>query len=224
MHNYWEVNCHCETVLISGFFGLRRCRGWEQCSGSELIFFGFGTTNYGIFFGFGFLRLIFWPQIFLNGASNCFHMCSGTCNSETKIFNRKTKDFSLSSVWFFTKIFILQQCLNPNPYPNPNFLRIRVRIQPKHSDYFGFGLFGSTTLVVKIMFCLPTRKCRVDCVRNFGKENFFIISKYSLSRYKFLFSTIRTQTTSRFAIVRQVVSSKQCFPKHCIYSMYTLTL
>jgi hypothetical protein len=32
------------------------------------------------------LRLIFSPQIFLNGASNCFHMCPGTCTSEKKNF------------------------------------------------------------------------------------------------------------------------------------------
>jgi hypothetical protein len=30
---------------------------------------------------------------------------------------------------------------NPNPNPNPYFFRIRI--QPKYSDYFGFG---STTL------------------------------------------------------------------------------
>jgi hypothetical protein len=29
--------------------------------------------------------------------------------------------FQVFDLWFFTKIFILQQCLNPNPYPNPNF-------------------------------------------------------------------------------------------------------
>jgi hypothetical protein len=40
--------------------------------------------------------------------------------------------FQVFDFWFFTKIFILQQCLNPNPnpYPNPNF-------------FFGFG-FGSS--------------------------------------------------------------------------------
>jgi hypothetical protein len=69
------------------------------------------------------------------------------------MFNRKTfskfftKNFFLFQVfdfWFFTKIFILQQCLNPNPNL---FLRIRIRIQPKHTDYFVFG-FGSTTLLI----------------------------------------------------------------------------
>jgi hypothetical protein len=56
---------------------------------------------------------------------------------KNKIFLFQVFDF-----WFFKKIFILQQCRNPNPYPNNNFFRIRI--QPKHSDYFGFG---STTLL-----------------------------------------------------------------------------
>jgi hypothetical protein len=103
----------------------------NQCCGSELIFFGFGSTNYffRIRIRIRILRLIFSPQIFLNGASNCFHMCSGTCTSEKKklaIEKHKIFLFQVFDFWFFTKMFILQQCLNPNPYPNPNFL-------------FGFG-------------------------------------------------------------------------------------
>jgi hypothetical protein len=90
------------------------------------------------------LRLIFWPKFFQNGASNCFHMCSGTCMSEEKNFPiEKNNFFSPSSVWsaIFHKIFILQQCLDSNP----NFFFIRIRIQPKLSDSFGFGstVFGS---------------------------------------------------------------------------------
>jgi hypothetical protein len=52
--------------------------------------------------------------------------------------------FEVFYLQFFTNIFILQQCLDPNlnPNPNPNFFRIRI--QPKYSDSF---VFGSTTLV-----------------------------------------------------------------------------
>jgi hypothetical protein len=54
-------------------------------------------------------------------------MCSGTCRyvREKKIFNRKTYRtiflFQVFDLRFFTQMFILQQCLDPNPYPNPNF-------------------------------------------------------------------------------------------------------
>jgi hypothetical protein len=59
--------------------------------------------------------------------------------------------FQVFDFLFFTKMFILQQCLNPNPYPNPNFFRIRI--QPKYSDYFGFG---STTLeIISIIIPFP---------------------------------------------------------------------
>jgi hypothetical protein len=70
-------------------------------------------------------------------------MCSGTCTSEKKIFNRETLDFFLSRVWFL----ILHKKFSSY---NSVWIRIRIRtffrirIQPKHSDYFGFG---STTLV-----------------------------------------------------------------------------
>jgi hypothetical protein len=129
--------------------------GAVQCCGSGLIFFGFwfGSTIFfriRIWIRIRILRLIpvFWPQIFLNGASNCFHMCSETCTSEKKNFSMEKHEIFLLQVFdflFFTQIFILQQCLNPNPYPNPNFffIWIRIQIQPKHSDYFGFG---ATTL------------------------------------------------------------------------------
>jgi hypothetical protein len=56
-------------------------------------------------------------------------MCSGTCTSEKKkisIEKHKIFLFHVFDFLFFTKIFILQPCLNPNPYPNPNF-------------FFGFG-------------------------------------------------------------------------------------
>jgi hypothetical protein len=73
------------------------------------------------------LRLIFWPYIFPNGASDCFHMCSGTCMSREQIFPIEKHNFFLFQVFdlrFFTGFFILQQWLNP--YPNPNFFRIRI--------------------------------------------------------------------------------------------------
>jgi hypothetical protein len=56
----------------------------RQFCGSELIFFVLGPTK--IFFRIRICRLIFWPQICLNGASNCFHMCSGTCTTEKHFF------------------------------------------------------------------------------------------------------------------------------------------
>jgi hypothetical protein len=49
-------------------------------------------------------------------------MCSGICTTEKKVFQLKNVGFFLFQVFdlrFFTKKFILQQCLNPNP--NPNF-------------------------------------------------------------------------------------------------------
>jgi hypothetical protein len=57
-------------------------------------------------------------------------MCSGIYTTEKNVFQLK-KVFDKR---FFAKIFILQQCLNPNP--NPNFFRIwiRIRIQSKCSD------------------------------------------------------------------------------------------
>jgi hypothetical protein len=110
-------------------------QGWEnQCCGSELIFFGFGSTNYffriRIWIRIRILRLIFLPQIFLNVASNCFHMCSETCTSE------KT-NFQVFVFWFFTKIFILQQCLNPNPnfsfgFGSSQNIRIISDSDPQH--------------------------------------------------------------------------------------------
>jgi hypothetical protein len=40
-----------------------------------------------------------------------------------KNFSIEKQDFlfQVFAFWFFIKIFILQQCLNPNPYPNPSF-------------------------------------------------------------------------------------------------------
>jgi hypothetical protein len=53
----------------------------------------------------------------LNVASNCFHMCSGTCTSRTKCSIEKHKSclFHMFDLRFFKKSFILQQCLDPNP-------------------------------------------------------------------------------------------------------------
>jgi hypothetical protein len=58
-----------------------------------------------------------------------------------KFSNWKSFSSFKCRVWsaIFHKIFILQQCQDPDP--NPNFFRIRI--QPIYSDSFGFG---STTL------------------------------------------------------------------------------
>jgi hypothetical protein len=47
-------------------------------------------------------------------------MGSGICTTEKNVLQLKNvrKVFDLR---FFTKNFILQQCLDPNPNPNPNF-------------------------------------------------------------------------------------------------------
>jgi hypothetical protein len=139
VNHYW---CRNEWLALKWFIiQIYRYRMTSnQFCGSELIFFGFGSTNF-FRIRIRILRLIFWPQIFLNVASNCFHMCSGTCTSEKKIIFL----FQVFDLRFLTQIFILQQCLDPNPYPNPNFFRIRI--QQKLLDSFGFG---STTLLQTI--------------------------------------------------------------------------
>jgi hypothetical protein len=115
----------------------------NQCCGSELIFFGFGSTKY--FFRIRILRLIFWPGIFLNGASHCFYsICVWNLYYREKSLPIENHIFFSFKwwIWDFHKIFkfILQQGLDP--YSNPNLFRIRIR--PKFTESFGFG---STTLV-----------------------------------------------------------------------------
>jgi hypothetical protein len=72
-------------------------------------------------------------------------MHSGAFTTEEKDFQQKKVQFFLSlsstgiDLHFFTKIFILQRCLDPNPCPNPNFFSdsdpaktggfFRIRIQ-----------------------------------------------------------------------------------------------
>jgi hypothetical protein len=122
----------------------------HQCCGSELFFTDSDPQFFSDSDGFGSLRLTFWPQIFLNGAYNCFHMCSGTCTSERKMLNGKTRFFSFKCLIFdFSQKF---------SFYNSVWIRVwiririwirtffRIRIQPKHLDSFGFG-FGSTTLL-----------------------------------------------------------------------------
>jgi hypothetical protein len=97
----------------------RQLLPFNHCCGSEIIFFGFGSTH---FFRIRIFILIFWPEIFSNGASHSFYMCFGICTTEKKVLQRKPLRFFLFQVFdlrFFTLIFILQQCLDPNP--NPNF-------------------------------------------------------------------------------------------------------
>jgi hypothetical protein len=107
-------------------------------SDPQNIFVGFGSTKYFFRIQIRILRLIFRPQIFLNGASNCFHMCSGTCRyvreKKFSIEKHKVFLFQVFDLRFFTQIFILQQCLVP--YPNPNFF----------SDSDPAKTFGFTTL------------------------------------------------------------------------------
>jgi hypothetical protein len=71
--------------------------------------------------------------------------------------------FLVFDLRFFTQIFILQQCLDPNPYPNPypNPTFFRIRIQPKLSDSFGFG---STTLIRRIDGCYAADSNSADAV------------------------------------------------------------
>jgi hypothetical protein len=74
----------------------------------------------------------------------CFHMCSGICTTEKKVFQLKNLGvFSLSSVWsaIFHKNFYFT-IVSGSESKSELF---RIRIQPKYSDSFGFG---STTLPV----------------------------------------------------------------------------
>jgi hypothetical protein len=71
-------------------------------------------------------------------------MCSGSFTTEKKVFPTEKLTFFLFQVFdlrFFTKFFILQQCLDPNPNPNPNFF--------SDSDPAKIFGFGSTTLVYR---------------------------------------------------------------------------
>jgi hypothetical protein len=79
-----DGNAGKRAKLFILLIGIRNRQTPHQCCGSELIFsdsdpqiifFGF---EFGFRYGFGF--------IFLNGASNCFHMRSETCTSEKKNF------------------------------------------------------------------------------------------------------------------------------------------
>jgi hypothetical protein len=98
------------------------------------------------FFRIRILRIIFWPQIFPNGASNFFHMCSGTCTSEKTQKNIFFFVFQVYDLRFFTRFFILQQCLDPNP----NFF--------SDSDPARIFGFGSTTLILTKMSWLVYSK------------------------------------------------------------------
>jgi hypothetical protein len=87
-----------------------------------------------ILFRIRILILLFWPEICYNGASHCFHMCSGICTPKRKVCQLKNVRyvFSLLGVRcaIFHKSFILKQCLDPNPNPNPNSHFFRIRNQP----------------------------------------------------------------------------------------------
>jgi hypothetical protein len=108
---------------------------------------GFGSTNYffRIRIRIRILTLIFWPQIFLNGASNCFHICSETCTSEKKKnFNRKTLDFSLSSVWFL----IFHKNFHPTTVSESESVsESELFFSDSDSDPAKTFGFGSTTLL-----------------------------------------------------------------------------
>jgi hypothetical protein len=98
----------------------------NQCCGSELIFFGFGSTKY--FFRIRILRLIFWPGIFLNGASHCFYsICVWNLYYREKSLPIENHIFSLSSGGSetFTKFL--------NLFYNRVWILIRIR------TFFVFG-------------------------------------------------------------------------------------
>jgi hypothetical protein len=69
--------------------------------------------------------LIFWPEIFFNGAFHCFHLCFGICTTEKKVSLLKNVHVRFLSfkclICDFSQIYILQKCLGQNPNPNPNF-------------------------------------------------------------------------------------------------------
>jgi hypothetical protein len=115
-----------------------------QFCGSEFNFFGFGFRSTNFFSDSDLYTYILTRNLLKWCLSLLFYVFWNLYYREKSFLIEKPTFIPLSRVWsaiFHTqkKNFILQQCLDPNP--NPNFFRIRI--QPKYSDYFGFG---STTL------------------------------------------------------------------------------
>jgi hypothetical protein len=116
-----------------------------------------------IFFRIRILWLIFWPEIFLNDASHCFLMCSGTCMTERKKFP------ILWSVWsaIFHNIFL---------FYNSIWIRIRAmfslcsRNECLHSFVQGFVLIASS--------CIPVYLCRI--YYKYDIPDFFVAEHYGL--------------------------------------------
>jgi hypothetical protein len=72
-------------------------------------------------------------------------MCSGTCTSEKKKLSIEKHKIFLFQVFDF---FIFHKNVHPTTVSaseSESELFVWIRIQPKHSDYFGFG---STTLLL----------------------------------------------------------------------------
>jgi hypothetical protein len=86
---YWKTTSIDQKIrLITGNNTVQKYR--YQCYGSEFIFFIRIWIRIQTFFRIRFriLRLLFWPEICLNGVAHFFHagtgMCSGTCTAEKK--------------------------------------------------------------------------------------------------------------------------------------------
>jgi hypothetical protein len=89
------------------------------------------------------LMLIFWSEILC--CSLLLYVFWNLYDREKKFSNWKTVFFSFKCLIcdFCTIFFYFKQCLDPNPNPNPTLFWIRI--QPKYSDFLGFG-FGSSTM------------------------------------------------------------------------------
>jgi hypothetical protein len=132
--------------------------GYDQCCGSEFIFFGFGSRN---FFGpfrirIWILRLILWHDNFLKSGSDCNHMYRITepVGHKKALLYKKAYRYGtfcslqVFNLWF-SELFLFYCSI---------WIRIRTffsnsfRIRPKLLDSFGFGfLSGSTTPVLTII-------------------------------------------------------------------------
>jgi hypothetical protein len=154
-------------------------------------FFRIRIHNCFFEFGFGsFYLLIFWPEIFWNGASHLLCVLESV-RQRKKFANWKTYVFlfQVFDLRFFT--IFLQQCLDPNPNLNPNFFRIWIRIQPKYSDSFGFRFWFGSSQNIRILSdsdpqhwfhpCNRSKLAKINATMLWCQENYALSVKHFLS-------------------------------------------
>jgi hypothetical protein len=118
----------------------------------RIHFFGFGSTNFFYSDSDPYTNIL--TRIFLKWCLIAF-MCSGICTTEKKVFQLKNLRVFFSFkclICDFLRNFYFTTVSGSESKSEPFF---RIRIQPKNSDYFGFG---STALVVILKkFCCWTK-------------------------------------------------------------------